>query len=61
MAGKQPSDADKLVAHGIVGVGSGLLAGQKAGVVGFVLGAALGIFAHVLLDAPLAGVIAQIT
>lgn len=61
MAGKQPSEGDRLVAHAIVGVGTGLAVGKKSGFAGFIVGAIVGIFAHAIFDAPLATVIAEIT
>lgn len=61
MAKKQPSDADRLVAHALVGLGSGVVVGQKAGFPGFLVGAVAGVIAHVLFDAPLALALAELT
>lgn len=61
MAQKQPSNADRVVAHAIVGLGTGAVVGQKAGFPGFILGTLAGIIAHALLDAPLAAAIAEVT
>jgi hypothetical protein len=60
MAGKQPSSSDRLIAHALVGIGAGALAGQKAGFPGFIVGAIVGVVVHEVFDAPLAAAIADI-
>ena len=60
MNSKQPSDGDRLVSHAAVGLVSGALVGSQKGWPGFIIGAALGVAAHEALDAPVAGIIADL-
>ncbi len=58
-----PSRADpaaRWLSHLLVGLAAGALVGRKAGPTGFVLAALLTGFAHEALDAPMAGVLAEL-
>lgn len=61
MAKTQPSKTDRVVAHALVGVCTGVVFSQKAGFPGFIVGAIAGVIAHAFFDAPLAVAIAEIT
>lgn len=61
MTTSQPSDLDRNIAHGIVGIIAGTVVGQKAGWAGFVIASIVGIMLHEALDAPLASAIAELT
>lgn len=57
---RQPSQTDRIVSHAIVGLAAGAAAGRKAGWPGFIAGAAVAVAAHEILDAPVAGLIADL-
>jgi hypothetical protein len=58
---RRPTETDRIVSHLVVGLVAGALVGQKTGLWGFIIAGVLAAVAHELLDAPLAGVIAEIS
>jgi uncharacterized protein YcfJ len=60
MAAKQPINLDRSVAHAVVGLVAGGIVGRKAGLQGFVAAAVITVMAHVALDSPLAGLVAEV-
>jgi hypothetical protein len=60
MATREPSDADRLLSHLVVAAVAGLIGGKISGLPGAIVGAVVAAVAHYELDAPFAGVIADI-
>jgi hypothetical protein len=60
MSKGKPSGNDRIVSHAVVGVVTGAAVGSQKGWPGFFIGAALGVVAHEALDAPVAGLIADL-
>jgi hypothetical protein len=59
----QPTPGTKLIAHAVVGTGVAVVVAKMATtskVAKAFIGALLGILAHALLDAPLAGLLARV-
>lgn len=60
MSSRQPTNADRYIAHILVGAGAGLIVGKKTGTLGFVIAALLAATAQELFDAPIAHVVADL-
>lgn len=60
MGNRQPSGNDRLISHALVGVVAGAAVGSQKGWPGFVVGAIVGVVTHEALDAPVAGLIADL-
>lgn len=57
----QPADLDRVISHVLVGLAVGAIVSRKAGKWGFLVGALASAVAHELLDAPVAGIVAEFT
>ena len=57
---KLPNQAERVISHILVGLAVGAVFSMKTGIVGFIIAGLLGAWAHTLLDAPLARLIANI-
>jgi hypothetical protein len=60
VSSKEPSNGDRIASHAVVGIVTGPVIGNKAGCPGFIVGAVAGVVAHEALDAPVAGLIADL-
>lgn len=57
---RRPDPVTRWVSHVLVGAAAGLLVGQRSGPIGGVISALVAIAAHEELDAPVAGVLADL-
>jgi hypothetical protein len=61
MPNPQPNETDRAISHALVALAGGAVGASRNGLPGFVIGAVVTTAAHVVLDAPLADVVADVT
>lgn len=60
MSNTPPSQSDRLISHAIVGIAAGAVVGSKKGWAGFIVAMIVTVMAHEALDAPVAGLVADL-